>query len=354
MSLATDAPIGVRRRAPRLGPRRAHGTLVAVAIVAGLVVIRLVSDALLGGLRLPDVLADAVTLALSVLLEAFPFLVLGIALSVAVQELVSAGRLLALLPRTPLLRRAALSLCGAVLPVCECGNVPLARGLMRQGLTVPEAMTFLLAAPILNPVTIVTTWQAFGAEGPVLWWRIAGGFLIANLLGWLWSRHPDPTAALQPTFGASCSAHGHGGGAGGAGRSLGARLGEASGRFADEMTMMLPALVLGAVLAAAIQTLVPRGALLSLGGDPVLSVLALMALAFVVSICSNVDAFFMLAFGSAFLPGSIIAFLVFGAMIDVKMLALLRTTFTARALMLTAAVVALAAAAIGFGVNALG
>lgn len=346
MSLATDAPIGARRRAP------GRGGLLAIAIVAGLIAVRLGSDALLGGIRLPDVLADAVTLALSVLLEAFPFLVLGIALSVAVQELVPAGRLLALLPRTPLLRRAVLSLCGAVLPVCECGNVPLARGLMRQGLSVPEAMTFLLAAPILNPVTIITTWQAFGPEGPVLWWRIAGGFLIANLLGWLWSRHPDPTAALQPAFGTSCSAHGHGGG--GAGRSLGARLGEASGRFADEMTMMLPALVLGAVLAAAIQTLVPRGALLALGGDPVLSVLALMALAFVVSICSNVDAFFMLAFGSVFLPGSIVAFLVFGAMIDVKMLALLRTTFTARSLALTTAVVALAAAAIGFGVNAVG
>ena len=57
----------------------------------------------------------------------------------------------------------------------------MARGLMLKGLSVGESMTFLFAAPILNPVTIITTQQAFGWKG-ILFWRIAGGFLIANLI----------------------------------------------------------------------------------------------------------------------------------------------------------------------------
>ena len=98
--------------------------------------------------------------------------------------------LFGILPRTPILRRAALSLLGVLLPVCECGNVPLARGLVVRGIAVPDAITFLLAAPILNPITIVVTYQAFGFSDGILFWRVLGGFLIANFVGWLFSRHP--------------------------------------------------------------------------------------------------------------------------------------------------------------------
>lgn len=101
-----------------------------------------------------------------------------------------------------------MSLLGVLLPVCECGNVPLARGLLIRGLTVPETMTFLLAAPILNPVTIITTYQAFGWDHGILVGRIVGGFVIANLVGWLFSRHPRPGELLTPRFEASCRAHG--------------------------------------------------------------------------------------------------------------------------------------------------
>ena len=81
---------------------------------------------------------------------------LGIALSILVQVWIPEHWLLRILPRNPWGRRAVISLFGMFLPVCECGNVPLARGLVRRGFTIPESMTFLVAAPILNPVTIIT------------------------------------------------------------------------------------------------------------------------------------------------------------------------------------------------------
>lgn len=46
-----------------------------------------------------------------------------------------------------------------------------------------------------------------------------------------------------------------------------------------------------------------------------------------------------------------VAFLIFGAMIDIKMLALLRTTFTTRTLALLTAVVGLTTLVIGLGLN---
>ena len=118
-----------------------------------------------------------------------------------------------------------------------------------------------------------------------------------------------------------------------------------------ELRAVMPALVLGSALAGAIQVLVPREVLVAIGSDPVLSILAMTLLALVVAICSNVDAFFALSFASTFTPGSIVAFLLIGPLIDVKMLALLRTTFTTRLLAGVVPVVILSAWFIGSVVN---
>lgn len=292
-----------------------------------------------------DAARDAITLAISVIIESLPFVFLGIGLSIAVQLWVPTRVILRILPRNAFGRRVALSFLGVLLPVCECGNLPLARGLMSRGLTVSDSVTFLLAAPILNPVTIITTYQAFGWNDGILVSRIVGGFVIANLVGWMISRHPNPTNLLTPDFAASCrhdqaALHGR--------RSRGR---EAVELFSRETTSMLPALFIGAAIAGTIQAAASREFLVALGGNPVWSVIALMALAFVISICSNVDAFFALSLGSTFSPGALIAFLVFGPMIDIKMLAMMRTTFTTRALVTLTSVVALGALVLGLGVN---
>ncbi|UOR02773.1 permease [Leucobacter allii] len=329
-------------RPARTGPalRIAFGAAIALALLAALLAVRAASGALLPGL--PAAAADLVTLSLSVFIESLPFVFLGIVCSTLVRVWVPERVIDRVLPRSPALRRAALSLVGVVMPVCECGNVPLARGLMMRGFSVAEAATFLLAAPILNPVTILTTYHAFGWDHGILIARIAGGFAVANLVGWLLSTHPEPGALLAPRFRAACG-HEH--------AVTGGRLRRSLEGLAEETSALLPALVIGSALAGAIQVGVPRELLLILGAHPLWSALALMTLAFVISICSSVDAFFILSLGSTFMPGSIVAFLLFGAMMDLKMLALLRTTFRGRALAYLAAVVGLSCLVIGWGMN---
>jgi uncharacterized membrane protein YraQ (UPF0718 family) len=299
------------------------------------------------GAWLPDAISDFVTLTLSVVIESLPFVFLGILLSIVVQVWLPQHVLHRVLPRNPAVRRLAISLLGVLLPVCECGNVPLARGLMIRGFSVPESITFLLAAPILNPVTIITTYQVFGWDDGILAARILGALAIANLVGWLFSHHPDPQRLLTSRFQAACDTphdHSHAGAS---------RVTESLALFRGETAAMMPALLFGSAIAGLIQVAVSRNTLVTLGSDPIWSVLALMALAFVVSLCSNVDAFFVLALGSTFMPGSLVAFLVFGPMIDIKMLALLRTTFTSRTLAVLTGIVALCSAALGLGVNLL-
>lgn len=324
-------------------PRNVVPIAVAAAALLAAIGVRALTDRAGATLALPTAIADFVTLALSVFLESLPFVFLGILLSTAVQVWVPQRLIDRLLPRTPALRRAVLSVTGILLPVCECGNVPLARGLMLRGFSVPEAVTFLLAAPVLNPVTIITTYQAFGWSNGILAARIIGGFVIANLAGWLLSRSSNPTSALTREFRAHCE-HGDE-------HQRGSRWQRSLLGIAAETSALMPALIIGSAIAGAIQVGAPRDLLVTLGAHPLWSVLALMLLAFVIAICSSVDAFFILSLSATFLPGSIVAFLLFGAMMDVKMLALLRTTFTARTLVLVTALVALCCLVIGWGLN---
>jgi uncharacterized protein len=344
MSIRLPDPV-VRQREPvRRRWGRRHVVAASLGVVGIIVLLALrITTAETGPSNLPNAGQDLITLATSVIIESLPFIVLGISLSILVQVWIPESWLLRILPRNPWGRRAVISLFGMFLPVCECGNVPLARGLVRRGFTVPESMVFLLAAPILNPVTILTTHAAFGFDDGILVARLLGGFVIANLLGWLYSLHPEPESLLTARFAESCrvgDTHQH------------ATRGEQTvDLFVRESSILMPALVIGSLVAGGIQVIVPRDVLVALGSDPLWSVLAMMALAFVISVCSNVDAFFILPFASTFLPGSIVAFLVFGPIIDIKMLALMRTTYTTRTLLRITLVVGLVSAGLGLVVN---
>ena len=324
-------------------PRRSPvpGIAVGLAVIAVLVLIDLFAPALYE-IPLSNRTQDGLTLSLSVLIEALPFVVLGVVLSIVVQVWLPPDLIHRVLPKNAWGRRAVLSLLGMFIPVCECGNVPFARGLMMRGLAPAEAMTFLMAAPIVNPIVIITTHAAFGWDAGILIARLVGGYLIANLIGWIYSRHPHPDALLTQRFIATCEQVTH---------EHGTPVRRSLTQFLIELRAVMPALVIGSLLAGAVQVIVPRDVLLEIGSNPVLSIVAMMILAMVVAICSNVDAFFALSFAATFSPGAIVAFLLVGPLVDIKMLALLRTTFTARTLAGVVVVVLLSAFAIGIGVN---
>lgn len=274
-------------------------------------------------------LQDFLTIALSVFIESLPFLLLGTLIAILVQRYVSINLFRKLLPKHWLPRRLIMSFLGVFLPVCECGNVPLARSLMNRGASSGDALTFLLAAPILNPLVLLTTWQAFRFEESIIIGRFLAGFLIANLVAILVTTLLRNRNIVTDEFAKSClvdAPHSH----------------EASAfsqNFTIELWPMLKMLAFGAVIAAAVQIFVPRETLTAVGADPFLGIITMIILGFIVSICSNVDAFFALAFARTFTPGALTAFLVSGPMVDIKMVALLKTTFTTRAIVLICSLV---------------
>lgn len=341
MTTTESRPIPHAHRHPARRIPLGKALAIGGGIVAALILIDVFAPTLFPK-ALPDRAQDGLTLSLSVLIEALPWVILGVVLSIVVQVWLPADAVQRWLPQNPWARRGVLSLLGMFIPVCECGNVPFARGLMMRGLSPADAMTFLIAAPIVNPIVILTTHAAFGWDGGILVARLVGGFAIANLLGWIHSLRADQQALLTERFVETCEQVAH---------EPGTPTRRSLLQFLVELRSVMPALVIGSALAGAVQVLIPRDVLLAIGSNPVLSIIAMVALAMTVAICSNVDAFFALSFASTFSAGAIIAFLIVGPLVDVKMLALLRTTFTTRVLAGVVGVVILAACAIGMGVN---
>jgi uncharacterized membrane protein YraQ (UPF0718 family) len=255
----------------------------------------------------------------SLLIEAIPFVLLGAVVSAAIEVFVPVRvfERLAGLPRP--LQLPAAGVAGMAFPVCECGSVPVARRLAAKGLSPAAAVTFMLAAPVLNPVVVVSTVVAYrGRETlwPMVLGRVGLGMVAAIAVGWVFSaKRPGELLRGRPAQERDDL------------RDHDSRPAAFFGHLASDFVFMARYLVIGALVAALLQTLVPQSLIGSVADAPVVSLVAMMALAFVLSLCSESDAFVAASFVQ-FGVGAQLAFLVFGPMVDTKLGVLYSATFT--------------------------
>jgi uncharacterized protein len=253
----------------------------------------------------------------SLLIESLPFIVLGAAVSALIEVFVP-SRVFARVGSLPRgVQMPVAGLGGFAFPVCECGSVPVARRLAMKGLSAAAAVTFMLAAPIVNPVVLVSTAIAYrGRE--IMWAMVVGravlGLVVALAVGWMVGRR-DRDRLLRSGSGE----HDH---AGPADRRAARYFGQLTGDF----VMLARYLIIGAAVAAALQTFVPQSVIGAVAGTPVLDVAAMIVLAAALSLCSESDAFVAASFVQ-FGFASQLAFLVAGPMFDAKLAALYAGTF---------------------------
>jgi uncharacterized protein len=255
----------------------------------------------------------------SLLVEAFPFVALGAFVSAAIEVFVpvSIFARIGRLPRALQLPAAAAS--GMAFPVCECGSVPVARRLARKGLAPSAAVTFMLAAPIVNPVVIASTFVAYRGRDTLavmVLGRFALGFIVAMAVGWVVGARRSDELLRPPREGERHEPD-----------VAEPRWRRFMGHMSGDLVFMARFLIIGATIAAAIQTFVPQSIANGVADLPVVSILAMMGLAFVMSLCSESDAFVAASF-TAFGPSSQLAFLVFGPMVDLKLGALYAGTYS--------------------------
>ena len=267
---------------------------------------------------------------LSVLLEGVPFILLGTLLSGLIDQFLPARLMTRLLPRNAFAAVCLGGVLGIVFPMCECGIVPVIRRLIAKGLPVSSAVAYMLAAPIVNPITAFSTYAAFRGQGAAEFTalRLGLGFFVAVLAGLAVLNLPIG-AVLKKTILESVMLSGPAVDGGPSAQPFHRRLISAMEAGVRDFLDVMVYFILGVGVASLFSTAVNQELFLPLSLDDRLAIPAMMSLAGILSLCSSSDAFIAATF-VAFPAVAKLAFLVFGPMMDLKLAFIYSAVFTRR------------------------
>ncbi|MFF3447925.1 permease [Streptomyces sp. NPDC002667] len=311
MTITKEAPPPVHRRDEDDRQGRQGWNFDSPLALTMLLLLVIASQGPIRGALSAPVMQSWMTVFVAVVVQALPFLVLGVLLSAVIAVFVPPTFFARALPKRPSLAVPVAGMAGAILPGCECASVPVAGALVRRGVTPAAALAFLLSAPAINPIVLTATAVAFPRNPEMVLARFVASLLVACAMGWLWQRL-GRTDWLRPPA-----------------RPEHEGLGKGAAFWSSVRHDVMHAggfLVLGAMAAATLKAVVPASWLHAAAGNPVVSVLALAILAVLLSICSEADAF-VVASLTQFSLTARLAFLVVGPMIDLKLFAMQVGTF---------------------------
>jgi uncharacterized membrane protein YraQ (UPF0718 family) len=323
---------------------------------------------------------------ISIVLEAIPFMLFGSLVGGFIEAFVNRERMAALLPRSGWLTVCMAAGAGMVFPVCECAVVPVVRRLIGKGLPFSAAIAYLLGGPIVNPIVAASTAMAYAFDWRIVMLRLGLGYGIAVVIGILMGRLFAGSGAINDNGTAcennvvSCSCHDHplapthhqagsgtspalpvvtiqashatGCGCGHSHATPDSWVDKAGAAFTHAMDDFLAVghyLVIGAFIAALAQTYIDRSSFLSLTAAPVLSVVLMMALAILLNLCSEADAFIAASFQGLMPIPAQMAFLLTGPMFDLKLLLMYQSVFKRSAIVVLASLILAAVLAIAVG-----
>ncbi|MDW4509584.1 permease [Priestia megaterium] len=246
------------------------------------------------------------TIFISILIEALPFILLGVIISGIIQIFVTDEMMAKAIPKNKFGAIVLASVIGALFPACECGIVPITRRLMAKGVPLYAAIPFMLTGPIINPVVLFATFVAFGNDWKIMIERGVVAFLVSLIVGLI-------LAFQFKTPQVKNEIHVHT-----ASKKMSEKIGDALKHTIDEFFSVGKFVIIGGLIAAAMQTYVKTSTLIALGHGAVSSNVVMMGLSYILSLCSSADAFIASSFRSTFNDSAIIAFLVFGPMFDIK------------------------------------
>lgn len=261
------------------------------------------------------------TIFISIIIEALPFVLIGVLVAGIIQIFVSEKMIAKVIPKNRFLAILMGTFIGALFPACECGIIPIVHRLIKKGVPLYAAIPFMITGPIVNPIVLYSTFIAFGNSWTMVLYRGGFAILIAIAIGLVISYQFKGTQLLHEEKVIHTHSHGH------SKQNIWQKLLSTLQHAVDEFFSVGKFLIIGAFIAASMQIFVKTSFLLELGQTKVTSSLVMMALSFILSLCSEADAFIASSFRGTFATSSIVSFLLLGAMVDIKNLLMMLATF---------------------------
>lgn len=275
---------------------------------------------------------------LSVVLEGVPFILAGVLLSGVIDAFLPPRLLARLLPRNAAAGIVLAGLLGAVLPMCECGIVVVIRRLLKKGLPLSNAMAYMLAAPVVNPIVALSTHAAFRGQDPleIMLWRMGLAFGVAVVAATVVHFLRKPFVLRDDLLGAG-SDHGE---EEADTRTMTEKSAAAVRGTVGDFLDVTVYFILGAAVATLFNTSVNQQLIMPLAENRGVAVGGMMGLAALLSLCSTSDAFVAATF-TPFPAAAKVAFMVFGPMVDLKLVFIYGLVFRKRFIVLMVAGLAL-------------
>ncbi|MGX7205537.1 permease [Enterococcus pingfangensis] len=272
---------------------------------------------------LPHSVLQMSTIFLSIVIEAIPFVLLGCLISGALQVFLTPERVQKIVPKNKVLAILVGSFLGFFFPSCECGIVPIVTQFMRKGVPEHTAFAFMVTAPIINPIVLFSTYIAFGNSMKFALLRALGSFIVALIIG-TWIAYFNRSPILKADL-VEHTDHVHHETP--AKTSVNKKIWSVFVHGIDEFFDTGRYLIIGALIASGMQVFLPTQFMLQLTSTKFIGILVMLVLAFTMSLCSEADAFVGSSLLSLFGSNAIIAFLVFGPMVDIKNLMMMKRSF---------------------------
>lgn len=255
---------------------------------------------------------------MSILIEGIPFILIGSFVSSIIQVCIPREKMMNFIPKNVFLSCLVASVAGVFLPICDCGTIPVVRGLIKKGLSISTGITFMLAAPLVNPIAIISTIYAFPEIKSIVITRVLAGIIIAIIVGLIVNLITKKDEIIlknqEDIVNCECGYCDEG-----YLKGTGLKI-KISGVFihaGDEFFAVLKYMIFGALISSVIQNVITLDSI-NVPSGKFASLLIMMAFAFIFSVCSTSDAFIAKGFLNEFSIGSVMGFLVVGPMIDIK------------------------------------
>ncbi|RDY75040.1 permease [Streptococcus agalactiae] len=272
--------------------------------------------------QLPDSVLQWFAIFISIIIEALPFVLLGTILSGIIEVFITPDIVNKFLPKNKFLRILFGTFVGFVFPSCECGIIPIINRFLEKKVPSYTAVPFLATAPIINPIVLFATYSAFGNSIRFLILRFVGATIVAIALGVMLAFLVDDNILKEdakPTHFHDYSD-----------KKWYQKIFLALAHAIDEFFDTGRYLVFGTLIASAMQIYLPTRVLTTIGHSPITAILVMMLLAFILSLCSEADAFIGASLLSTFGIAPVMAFLLIGPMIDIKNLMMMVNSFKTR------------------------
>ena len=292
---------------------------------------------ILAALPEPSRSGDILMAFLSILFEGAPYILVGTLLSGFIDAFLPAKLLDRLLPKNKILSTFAAGFLGLIFPVCECAVVPVVRRLVQKGLPLSCALTYLLSAPIINPIVIISTLTAFKefqkvqgfgdiGDASMTLARVSLGYVVAVFVGLVLMKR-KPADVLTP--GVLAGMEGQGGGHE-APVGFDAKLTHAMRTAMRDFLDTAMYFAIGVMITSVFNTQVDQSRIVAVAAHDYIAIPSMMGLAFVLALCSTSDAFIAAPMAmpiSGFASAAKLAFLVLGPMLDIKLVFMYSSIF---------------------------